>query len=200
MHRTVIAVAIAVATSLGAPPAAAQAVGAHGPQHRHDHAPPAGHGPAAAAAASPPYAEFRAWRVKALSEEQAAALLAGRGASLALAAELNGYPGPMHVLEHAEALGLSPAQWARAEALQDAMGAEARAVGARLVALEEELDALFAGGGADAGRLAAVTAVLGALGGRLREVHLAAHVTMREALSPDQRAAYARLRGYHAPG
>jgi hypothetical protein len=32
--------------------------------------------------------------------------------------------------------------------------------------------------------------------GRLREAHLAAHTGMREALSPEQRAAYARLRGY----
>ena len=74
--------------------------------------------------------------------------------------------------------------------------AEARVVGARIVALEEELDAIFARGEADAGRLAALTAALGALGGRLREAHLAAHIGMREALSPDQRATYAKLRGY----
>jgi Spy/CpxP family protein refolding chaperone len=116
--------------------------------------------------------------------------------SLALAAELNGYPGPMHVLEHAAALGLTPEQRARAEELRRDMEGEARAIGARIVASEEELDALFARGEADAGRLASLTAALGALGGRLREAHLAAHIGMREALSPDQRAAYARLRGY----
>jgi hypothetical protein len=34
------------------------------------------------------------------------------------------------------------------------------------------------------------------LNGRLREVHLATHIAMREVLQPDQRPAYARLRGY----
>jgi Spy/CpxP family protein refolding chaperone len=78
------------------------------------------------------------------------------------------------------------------------MLAEARPIGARIVALEEELDGLFARGEADAGRLAALTAQIGALQGRLREAHLAAHVGMREALTPDQRRAYATLRGYAA--
>jgi Spy/CpxP family protein refolding chaperone len=110
-----------------------------------------------------------------------------------------GQKAAVHVVEHAAALGLTPEQRARAEELRRDMEGEARAIGARIVASEEELDALFARGEADAGRLAALTAALGALGGRLREAHLAAHIGMREALSPDQRAAYARLRGY-TPG
>jgi len=60
------------------------------------------------------------------------------------------------------------------------------------------LDALFVSGKADPGRLAGLTAALGGLGGRLREVHLAAHIGMRVALDPSQREAYARLRGYPA--
>ena len=190
--------AFTLAAALVASPLAAQPVGPH---HQHGAASPPGHAPRAAASAEPsrPYAELARHRVKALSEEQAAGLLAGRGMSLALAAELNGYPGPMHVLEHAAALGLAPEQRARAEDLRRAMEGEALTIGARIVAAEEELDALFARGEADAGKLAALTATLGALGGRLREVHLVAHIGMREALSPDQRAAYARLRGY-APG
>jgi Spy/CpxP family protein refolding chaperone len=182
-------------TVLAASPLAAQPVG---PQHQHGAASPPRPAPTAAASAElpRPYADLARRRVKALSDEQAAGLLAGRGLSLALAAELNGYPGPMHVLEHAAALGLTPEQRARAEELRRDMEGEARAIGARIVASEEELDALFARGEADAGRLASLTAALGALGGRLREAHLAAHIGMREALSPDQRAAYARLRGY----
>ncbi|MGG5811008.1 Spy/CpxP family protein refolding chaperone [Falsiroseomonas sp. CW058] len=144
----------------------------------------------------PPYAGLEGRRIKALSEEDAAGLLAGRGMALALAAELNGYPGPMHVLEHADALGLSAAQRATAESLRSRMLDEARAIGARIVALEEELDRLFAGGMADTGRLAVLTASLGALNGRLREVHLASHIAMRDALRPEQRLAYDRLRGY----
>lgn len=189
------AAAFTLAAALLASPVAAQPTGA---RHQNGPAPPPGHGPTAAAPAEPsrPYADSAKRRIKALSEEQVAGLLAGRGMSLALAAELNGYPGPMHVIEHAAALGLTPEQRARAEGLRRAVESEARAIGARVVALEEELDGLFARGDADAGRLAALNAALGAVGGRLREVHLAAHIGMREALSLEQRAAYARLRGY----
>ena len=177
---------------LPAPPAAAQHAGPHGGHHR------PGHHAAPEADPARPYAGLEMRRTKALSEEDAAGLLAGRGMGLALAAELNGYPGPMHVLGHGEALRLTPAQRAAAEALRERMAGEARAIGARIVALEEELDRLFAGGTADAGRLAALTASIGALNGRLREAHLAAHIAMRDALDADQRAAYARLRGYAA--
>jgi hypothetical protein len=46
-----------------------------------------------------PYAGYQQRPVKAPSEQQVADLRAGRGIGLALAAELNGYPGPVHVLE-----------------------------------------------------------------------------------------------------
>ncbi len=46
-----------------------------------------------------PYAGMENRRVKALSDQQIVDLKAGRGMSLALAAELNGYPGPLHALE-----------------------------------------------------------------------------------------------------
>jgi Spy/CpxP family protein refolding chaperone len=184
------ALPLAVLALLLAPPAAAQHAGPHGGHH----------GPGATPGGDParPYAGLEERRIKALSEEEVAGLLAGRGMGLALAAELNGYPGPMHVLEHAEALRLAPAQRATAEGLRNRMAGEARTLGARIVALEEELDRLFAGGAADAARLAALAASIGALQGRLREVHLSAHIAMRDALDPEQRAAYARLRGYAA--
>src|SRR5581483_11779332 len=43
-----------------------------------------------------PYAGLQHRAVKALSDQQLADLRAGRGMGLALAAELNGYPGPIH--------------------------------------------------------------------------------------------------------
>jgi hypothetical protein len=171
-------------------PAVAQHAGHHPPSG----APPATQG----SGAMQPYAGLADRRIKALSEGQIAELRAGRGMALALAAELNGYPGPMHVIEHADALGLTAAQRGTAEALRERMGAEARSLGARIVVLEEELDALFRDGDADVGRLAGLTAQLGSLAGRLREVHLAAHLEMRAALSAAQRDTYAHLRGYMA--
>ena len=147
-------------------------------------------------AAATPYAGLQQRPVKAVSAEQQADLLAGRGMGLALAAELNGYPGPAHVLELAGPLALSPAQQATAQALQASMAAEARSLGAEILRAETALDRLFAEGQAEVATLAALTAEIGTLQGRLRAAHLAAHIGMHAALSPEQRASYARLRGY----
>ncbi len=74
--------------------------------------------------------------MKALSEQQIADLKAGRGMGLALPAELNGYPGPSHVLENADALGLSAEQRDRTKNLFDTMKAEAVPVGEQLIEQE----------------------------------------------------------------
>src|SRR3974377_1723295 len=74
--------------------------------------------PAAAAAAqenhpgtdAAPSAGMEQRAVKALSGQQVEDLRAGRGMGLALAAELNGYPGPAHVLELADKLELTSDQ------------------------------------------------------------------------------------------
>ena len=91
-----------------------------------------------------PYAGLETRPIKALSAQQIADLKAGRGMGLALPAELNGYPGPVHVLELAGPLGLSAAQKAEMTRLYEAMKAEAMPLGERLVAEETALDALFA--------------------------------------------------------
>ncbi len=54
-----------------------------------------------------PYAGLQQRDIKALDEKQIADLKNGRGMGLALAAELNGYPGPMHVLELKDQLRLT---------------------------------------------------------------------------------------------
>jgi hypothetical protein len=64
-----------------------------------------------------PYAGLERRAVKALGDDEIADLRAGRGMGLALAAELNGYPGPRHVLEHADALALTSEQREDAGAL-----------------------------------------------------------------------------------
>src|SRR5712692_2276537 len=75
--------------------------------------------------AQTPYAGMQTRPIKALSEQQMADLAAGRGMGMALAAELNGYPGPVHVLELADKLNLSPDQRAGIQRLFDSMKAEA---------------------------------------------------------------------------
>ena len=89
--------------------------------------------------AQTPYAGMHTRSIKALSEQQIADLGAGRGMGLALAAELNGYPGPSHVLELADKLELSADQRAGMQRLFDSMKAEAMPIGARLIEQEAEL-------------------------------------------------------------
>lgn len=145
---------------------------------------------------SQPYAAFRDRPIKALSGQEVADLRAGRGMGLALAAELNGYPGPAHVLEHAAALGLNEAQRARTQALHDAMKAEAVPLGELLIAQEANLDGQFRDRTVTSASLTAATEGIGATQAALRAAHLRYHLTMLDVLTPDQVRRYRELRGY----
>ena len=147
-----------------------------------------------------PYAGLNDRSVKSLSDQQTADLKAGRGMGLALAAELNGYPGPMHVLEHANALALSPEQRTRTQELIAEMKAEAVPIGERLIQQEAELDRLFAGGEINPAVLQTKTGQIGATQARLRETHLKYHLAMVGILSPAQISRYQELRGYTSAG
>src|SRR6476469_1831678 len=88
------------------------------------------------AMAQQPYAGLQERSIKTLSDQQIADLNAGRGMGLALAAELNGYPGPIHAIELASELHLSPEQVAKLKALFEAMKAETIPLGTSLIAQE----------------------------------------------------------------
>jgi Spy/CpxP family protein refolding chaperone len=150
-------------------------------------------------AAAQPYAGFQDRPIKALSAEQVADLRAGRGMALALPAELNGYPGPMHALEHAAALRLTAAQSARLAELMTAMRRDAVAAGERVIAAEAALDRLFAERRATPEAVATATAEVGAAGAALRAIHLVTHIATREVLTAEQVLQYDVLRGYR-PG
>jgi hypothetical protein len=62
-----------------------------------------------------PYAGQEARPIKALSDDDQSALTQGRGMGFAKAAELNGYPGPMHVIELSQRLALTPEQLSASE-------------------------------------------------------------------------------------
>jgi hypothetical protein len=64
---------------------------------------------------------------KGLSGEEVSQYLSGAGMGYAKSVELNHFPGPMHVLELGERLGLSEQQRAATKQLMDAHKAEARA-------------------------------------------------------------------------
>ena len=143
-----------------------------------------------------PYAGLQARSVKALSDQQTADLKAGRGMGFALAAELNGYPGPMHVLELASQLGLNEEQRAKVAGLFDAMKREAVPLGERLIAAETALDGQFAAKTITAASLGEATRDIAALQGELRLAHLKYHLATLELLTPEQAQHYSALRGY----
>jgi Spy/CpxP family protein refolding chaperone len=146
--------------------------------------------------AQSPYAGMEARPIKALSEQQITDLKAGRGMGLALPAELNGYPGPAHVLELSDQLGLSAEQKARIQNQFDSMKAEAVPLGERLLEQEAALDQLFASHSVTPERLKAATAAIGVTQGKLRATHLKYHLQTAQILTPDQMQRYSALRGY----
>jgi Spy/CpxP family protein refolding chaperone len=143
-----------------------------------------------------PYAGFQQREVKALSGQQISDLRAGRGMGLALPGEMNGYPGPAHVLELADQLQLSVEQRQRVKQLFEAMKAEAIPVGERLIQQEITLDRQFAEQKISSDVLTQLTSQIGETQGQLRAVHLKYHLTTAELLTAHQRHRYAELRGY----
>lgn len=172
----------------------AQQAGHHG---HADHAGQAGHASVHGAPGhNNSYSALVSRPIKALSPEQVADLEAGRGMSLALAAELNGYPGPLHTLELADALALTDDQRTATQKLYEDMQEQARALGRRVIEAEERLDSLFREGDARSDTLAQATAVAAKAWGRLRDAHLQTHLQMLDILSPEQVQKYRQLRGY----
>ena len=143
-----------------------------------------------------PYAGQQQRGIKALSDDEVRDLLEGKGMGLARAAELNGYPGPMHVLELAEPLGLSDDQRAKTKALFDAMRGRAIEAGRALVAAERELDTMFRQQAIDERALEKALDAIGRRQADVRRVHLEAHLSQRALLTPAQVHRYAELRGY----
>jgi hypothetical protein len=78
----------------------------------------------------------------------------------------------------------------------ESMRGEAVLLGKRILALERELDSLFASGTIQRDRLGAVTGEIGRLQGTLRAVHLAAHLETTALLHVQQIRLYHEIRGY----
>jgi len=165
---------------------------------------PAEHGPATSAAemdshqGHSPYAgQFSSTdSIRALSSDEVSQIRGGEGAGLAKAAELNGVPGPRHVLDLAADLGLSAEQKAEVQALYDRMHATAVAAGTVYLAAQEALEADFRGGRLTPEALQVRVADVARLRGGLEGVHLSAHLATAAVLSADQVVRYNILRGY----
>lgn len=147
-------------------------------------------------AAPSPYVAEASRDIKALDDAEVAGLLAGEGMGFALAAELNGLPGPRHVLDAAGELELDSDQRVRVQAIFEAMNSEAVRLGSAIVEGERELDRLFGSGAATATEVAERTVALGTVRGRLRNAHLQAHLETARVLTEHQRMRYREIRGY----
>ena len=142
------------------------------------------------------YAGEETREIKSLSQDDVDELLRGGGWGLAKAAELNGMPGPSHVLDMASELGLSPEQVERTRRIRDAMRGEAKAIGKRFVAEEAELEKRFRAGDIAEPELVARVSEIETLRAMLRSAHLSAHIEMARVLSAEQIERYAALRRY----
>lgn len=149
-------------------------------------------------ASDAPYGGMQDRAIVSLSDADVAALEAGDGWGLALPAELNGWPGPRHVLDMGDTLGLTDVQRGQMERLFGLMQAEAQRVGENYIDAERALDAAFDDPKLDPVVLAGlVVASTNALG-ELRMIHLAAHIEARQILTDAQIETYNMQRGYGA--
>jgi hypothetical protein len=143
-----------------------------------------------------PYAGQETRHIKSLSPSDINGYLAGQGMGFAKPAELNGYPGPMHVLELADRLQLSNAQREETALLLQAHKAEARELGRQYIEAEAELERIFASREVSAELLQTALARSADLHRRIRESHLATHLKQTAMLTPAQVREYSQLRGY----
>jgi Spy/CpxP family protein refolding chaperone len=150
--------------------------------------------------AESPYAGEETRAIKALSPQDVQSYLAGKGMGLAKAAELNGYPGPAHVLSLGDALSLSAEQRKRTESLFNTMESKAIALGRSLIEKERELDQAFAAKSVTGDSLQHMLQGIAAVQAQLRQAHLETHLEQVSILTPAQIATYNKLRGYDKSG
>jgi len=143
-----------------------------------------------------PYAGMQNRAIKSLSDNDINELRRGAGWGLALAAELNGMPGPTHLLELKDQIPLALEQVAKTQALLNEMRKAALPTGERLIAAEKALEAAFANGKVDESSLRRLLADSEAARSELRFIHLSQHYKTVQFLKPEQIKRYNILRGY----
>ena len=143
-----------------------------------------------------PYAGMQNRAIKSLSDNDIKELRRGGGWGLALAAELNGMPGPAHMLELKEQIALNQDQVTKTQALLDDMRKAAIPTGERLIAAELALENAFAKGAVEEASLRRLLAEAESARTELRFIHLSQHYKTVQFLKPEQIKRYYILRGY----
>lgn len=166
-----------------------------------DDATPHGHGHGHAAAgpdAATPYAGRYDpdAAIRSLTADEIDQIGRGEGAGFALPAELNGLPGPRHVLNLAHELDLSHEQWMQVQQSYDEMRAAVLPAGEAYLAAVAALEQDIRKGQVAKDVLTDRVAEVYRLEGELATAHLVAHLQTAELLTADQIDQYQRLRGY----
>jgi hypothetical protein len=143
-----------------------------------------------------PYAGLQSREIKSLSDQDIAELRRGGGWGLALPAELNGHPGPKHLLELSEKLDLSKDQIASITLMYEEMRADAIKAGERFITAEAAISTAFAKNNLSKDTLASLLAEAAEARAALRLVHLSRHLSTSALLSQAQIKRYNVLRGY----
>jgi Spy/CpxP family protein refolding chaperone len=134
--------------------------------------------------------------IKSLSAKDIEDLTLGNGMGLAKAAELNGYPGPKHVLEMQEQLFLEKEQLTSINQIFEDMKSQAQSQGQKLISLEKELNDYFSNTTITNDILETTSKKIAEAKSNLRYIHLSAHIKTTEILSKNQIKKYNQLRGY----
>ena len=146
-----------------------------------------------------PYAGEHVRDVKSLSTSDIDGLKSGTGTpfgGMAKLAELNGYPGPRHVLDLALQMELTDSQTKQIEYIYQEMNSEAIILGNKILSIEMELDEKFSEGLIDKNHLKEKISESAEFYAKLRNVHLQSHIVMMDVLTLEQIEKYNELRGY----
>ena len=134
--------------------------------------------------------------IKSLSKEDIKELKAGAGWGMAKAAELNGLPGPKHILEMSKEIELTAEQEEMVIAVYNDMNKKAIRLGNKLIEYEEELNNRFVERNIDEKILDELLEKISETYKSLRFVHLSAHLKTPTILTESQIKKYNKLRGY----
>jgi hypothetical protein len=148
---------------------------------------------------SSPYTGQEMRDIKSLSDNDVQSLQNGTGEAfggMAKLAELNGYPGPRHVLDMASELQLTDRQRIEIERIYQNMSNIAKSIGAAIIAIEQDMDGAFANNTITQENLKLMLDKSADLYGQLRFVHLSAHFDTVQILTIEQVQMYNTMRGY----
>lgn len=142
------------------------------------------------------YAGQETRQIKSLSPADIEELKRGGGWGLAKAAELNGMPGPAHLLELKDKIPLSAEQATAIEKIHANMKREAIKLGEMLISLELQLEQKFRTRKITDDELRTLLAAISDARNELRYIHLSTHLSTPALLSDEQIDHYNELRGY----